>query len=143
MFTVECEKLVTTNNGTCPEGFDEECHDYCYKMTHTSASVGSGAVATWVNAQRACTALGARIVTIRGEEEQKCIGNYIASAKSAMWIGLYDVSNQLNTATWQWVDPDYQGTYTNWAPGRNVLLLRFIERMNPFQRDSQLHTQII
>ena len=119
-FVVECSKVITANTGKCPEGFDDECHDFCYKMTHSSSSVVNGKLETWDNAKRACIALNASVVSIRNEEAQTCLVRYTEAAQNNMWIGLYDDSTTSSTGNWKWLDQDVTyGNYRNWAAGGN------------------------
>ena len=118
---VECEKFEPDIVGVCPQGYPDECHEFCYKVSHiTPDSEGECGKATWDEARQICEKLGGGVVSIRNEREQKCLEKYIAKSISGMWIGLYEEVDQLtNIGQWKWLDElvQYQGSYQNWGPG--------------------------
>ena len=124
-FPVECEKLETDVAGVCPVGFPDECHEFCYKITHTTAENTDCGRATWDEAQKNCAKIGGRVLSIRNEKDQRCLEKYIEKSTSGMWIGLYEEFDALtNTGKWRWLDDgtQYQGSYQNWDQGRAILL---------------------
>ncbi|OWA55423.1 putative Macrophage mannose receptor 1 [Hypsibius exemplaris] len=117
----ECSKLITTNDGTCPSGFEDECHDYCYHITHSSSSgQGKGEEAMFEVAKTKCSEMGGSLVSIRSEEDQKCIAKYVESMEGTLWLGLYETTGNTNgTVNWKWLDDDFvdEGNYRNWGKG--------------------------
>ncbi|OQV11953.1 Macrophage mannose receptor 1 [Hypsibius exemplaris] len=114
---VECSKLISTNNGTCPDGFDDPCHDYCYKISHSSSGSPGGSPVNLTTARTTCSNLGGSLVAIRNEDDQKCIGKYIESATVNLWLGLYEKTGNVNgNLLWAWPDGTI-ANYDHWNAG--------------------------
>lgn len=72
--------------------------------------------ATWTWSERAASALGGHLTTIRNQGEQNWVFNTLASYNGMnrmLWIGFNDVAKE---GTFRWASGNAV-TFTNWAPG--------------------------
>ena len=66
--------------------------------------------------------MGASLVTVRNERDQRCLEKYVGGkADASLWLGLYYSSN---SGSWRWLDESvaYQANYKNWAPGETIFI---------------------
>ncbi|XP_049459415.1 macrophage mannose receptor 1 [Epinephelus fuscoguttatus] len=82
-----------------------EFGDFCYKPF--------GDKKTWHDAQGACRAQGAELVSILSMTEQSWLESYLYMATSDVWTGLNDL---VVTGMFTWSD-EHMVTFTYWAPG--------------------------
>jgi hypothetical protein len=73
---------------------------------------------SWREAQRACDAISARLISFGSEAQARAIteafGPAIEISAEAFWIGLFEPAE--NEGQWQWIDGT-RATYTHWNQG--------------------------
>ena len=90
-------------SATCPRGWLRVINGSCYGFSDDQLP--------WNSAKSACEKLGAKLVVLNTEAEQKALTPAVARV---IWIGLH--RDPKNKARWLWVDESHVD-YTNWMKG--------------------------
>ncbi|OQV11954.1 hypothetical protein BV898_13749 [Hypsibius exemplaris] len=71
--------------------------NYCYHITHSSSSgQGKGEEAMFEVAKTKCSEMGGSLVSIRSEEDQKCIAKYVESMRDLVGIETIGTGGKVN-----------------------------------------------
>jgi hypothetical protein len=100
----DCDGVID-DHGVCPcdtRGLGNRSYLFCL------------GVASWANAQAACSKYGYHLTSIRNASEDHWLEQTVASlANSKWWIGLNDIGKK---GRWQWLDGTPFG-YVHWGAG--------------------------
>merc|ERR1739838_1138726 len=103
-----CVVIVLTEANKCPDGWT--FHDLrCFRYVKTKA--------TWINAEKACQALGANLASIKSSEEHIFVQGVVrkfGGGSQTSWLGGTDAVHE---GTWLWSD-GLSMTFTAWARGQ-------------------------
>ncbi|XP_055345878.1 macrophage mannose receptor 1-like [Paramacrobiotus metropolitanus] len=125
---VPCPKINSTTSETvvCPKEFPLACGNHCYfvrTIQQHNNQTDQTVLVTFNEARATCLAMGGDLVSIRSEEQQKCVRPFAQYSIEGLWIGLRNLdlnSSPSDTSKWVWTDRDNNtepALYANWYLG--------------------------
>ncbi|KAL4221709.1 hypothetical protein ACF0H5_019964 [Mactra antiquata] len=114
---------VTTAVQSCPLAVQQEAkannsllivnnvENKCYEFVQTKH--------TWSTSESNCNRNGGHLVTVRTENENKELYEYVKAYGGSVWLGLSDKQNENN---FTWVSGE-ANSYTNWRPGHHNIFI--------------------
>ncbi|XP_055345942.1 macrophage mannose receptor 1-like [Paramacrobiotus metropolitanus] len=102
----------------CPENFPHECGRKCFRIEGQQLHHNNPSTFSRANAAQRCREVRGLLASIRSQEEQKCLNNYLDHVAAPMWIGLYQgIDPTTQQWVWKWEDDSFgeiPTTFVNW-----------------------------